>query len=151
MPARAAGSTLRDPWTPGRARGGDGPLLPVPPVPAPAGTSVLGESASSAPVRGRAANVMPRRWSRGRPAPASSSRVPSLVTVSVDGRRVRTIRPGSLAVRYAITLSARRLRPGLHVVRIRVTFELGSGTSPATMTRRVRVCAARVRAPRFTG
>ena len=75
----------------------------------------------------------------------------SLVTVSVDGRRVRTIRPGSLAVRYAITLSARRLRPGLHVVRIRVTFELGSGTSPATMTRRVRVCAARVRAPRFTG
>jgi hypothetical protein len=43
------------------------------------------------------------------------------------------------------------MRPGVHIVRARITFVAGSRTSAKTRTVRFDRCAPRVVAPRFTG
>jgi hypothetical protein len=44
-----------------------------------------------------------------------------------------------------------RLAPGRYRLRVRVTFQLGSGSPPVDLKRVIRVCAPRVSRPRFTG
>ena len=69
------------------------------------------------------------------------------IHVSVDGRRLGA-REVRLLQRRVLPLT-RVLSPGRHRLTIRVTFEQGSATPPATLTRTIVVCAAR--APRVTG
>ena len=53
-------------------------------------------------------------------------------------------------LRRQLTISGLgRAAPGPHRITARVRFRLGSGTSPLTLSRRVRICAALL--PRFTG
>ena len=72
----------------------------------------------------------------------------SRVAVFVDGRLVRRVR-GRLLQRRLTVSRLGRVAPGPHRVVTRVRFRLGSGTSPLTLVRRVRICRALL--PRFTG
>src|SRR4051794_9549128 len=69
-------------------------------------------------------------------------------TVFVDGRLVRRLRGTPLQRRLRIS-RAGRLAAGRHRVTVRVTFSLGSGARPLTLTRSVTIC--RASKPRFTG
>jgi hypothetical protein len=71
------------------------------------------------------------------------------IRVSVDGRRLGT-REIRLLQRRVLPLN-RVFSPGRHRVSIRVAFEPGSATAPATLTRTIIVCGRATRAPRVTG
>ena len=71
------------------------------------------------------------------------------IRVSVDGRRLGT-REIRLLQRRVLPLN-RIFSPGRHRVSIRVAFEPGSATAPATLTRTIIVCSRATRAPRVTG
>jgi hypothetical protein len=71
------------------------------------------------------------------------------IEVSVDGRRLGT-REIRLLQRRVFPLH-RLFSPGRHRLTIRVRFEEGSATAPATLTRSFVVCSRATRAPRFTG
>jgi hypothetical protein len=71
------------------------------------------------------------------------------VQISVNGRLRRDIRPAILQKRVIPRV---RLAPGRDRIRVRVTFQLGSGKPPLTLSRIVRVCRAlALRKPNFTG
>ena len=74
---------------------------------------------------------------------SDSAAQPQRVTVSLDGRRIRTTGSGSFLVR----VPANRLRPGRHRLTVVATDAAGNRT---TRTFTFRVCAAR-RGPRFAG
>ena len=74
---------------------------------------------------------------------SDSAAPPQRVTVSIDGRRVRTTSSASFTVRVPVA----RLRPGRHRLTVVAVDAAGNRT---TRTFRFRVCAAR-RGPRFTG
>jgi hypothetical protein len=69
------------------------------------------------------------------------------IQVFVNGRLKRALRMGALERRLTRRL---RLGPGRHRLRVRVTFQRGSGSPPVTLRRAIRVCKARAR-PSFTG
>jgi hypothetical protein len=71
------------------------------------------------------------------------------VRVSIDGRAVRRVTVVRTQRRVPLVLDVRGLRPGRHRVSVRVTFRLGSGTRPLTLSRPFGVCAPIT--PRFTG
>ena len=73
----------------------------------------------------------------------------STIRVSVDGRRLGT-REIRLLQRRVLPLN-RIFSPGRHRLTIRVAFEPGSATAPATLTRTIIVCSRATRAPRVTG
>lgn len=69
--------------------------------------------------------------------------------ISVDGRRLGT-REIRLLQRRVLPLT-RIFSPGRHRMTIRVAFEPGSATAPATLSRTIIVCSRATRAPRVTG
>jgi hypothetical protein len=74
----------------------------------------------------------------------------STIRISVDGRRLGT-REVRLLQRRVLPLN-RIFSAGRHRLTIRVTFEEGSATAPATLTRTLVVCSrAATRAPGVTG
>ena len=73
----------------------------------------------------------------------------STIRVSVDGRRLGT-REIRLLQQRVLPLN-RIFSPGPHRLTIRVTFEEGSATAPATLTRTIVVCNSATQAPRVTG
>ena len=109
--------------------------LPRPAAPAPA----------PAPPRVTAANIPRACASRSFLARVRSDTAapPQRVTVSLDGRRIRTTSRGSFRVRVPVG----GLRPGSHRLTVVAIDAAGNRTR---RTFRFRVCAAR-RAPRFTG
>jgi hypothetical protein len=70
------------------------------------------------------------------------------IQVFVNGRLRSSLTLGALQKRIGTRV---RLAPGRYRVRIRVIFQLGSGTRPLTFRRVVRVCGLLARHPRFTG
>ena len=101
------------------------------------------------PRAGRAPRASPRRNAR---CIARASQIQltgqrmSTIRVSVDGRRLGT-REIRLLQRRVLPLN-RIFSPGRHRLTIRVTFEPGSATAPATLTRTIVVCSrAAARAP----
>lgn len=115
------------------------PFVPPGPGPPDAGTAgAAGLTVSTMPCITRASQVQ-----------LTGQRM-STIRVSVDGRRLgsREIR---LLQRRVLPLN-RVFSPGRHRLAIRVGFEEGSATAPATLARTLIVCSrAATRAPRFTG
>jgi SdrD B-like domain len=70
-------------------------------------------------------------------------------TFYVDGRKVKTVSKRDKHGRYALKLTARKLRYGAHRVRVVVTFTSTSGTKPVTL--RLAVVRCRPVVPKFTG
>lgn len=131
-----------------------GPIPPAPVVPGqPVEPGAVAPPGPAPPVAGRAGTArfaLPTRR-------ACVSRIPRLrlsgtrisrVSVFVDGRIVGRRSLTSLQRRTSVS-RVRQVGAGSHLVTVRVSFRLGSGTRPLTLTRRVTVCAAA--RPRFTG
>jgi hypothetical protein len=116
------------------------PSAVVPPVPRPPKAGTGGVAGLVRSRLGRCVERVPRLRLRG-------ARIGRLV-VRVDGRVVQRLRSGPLQRRLTIRRH-RGLDPGRHRVTVRVTFRLGSGTPPVTLTRRLTIC--RPVLPRFTG
>jgi hypothetical protein len=129
-----------DPLTPVVPDQGRQPGPVFPPVPRPPHAGDAGVAGLVRARLGRCVERAPRLRLRG-------TRIGRLV-VRVDGRVVQRLRSGPLQRRLTIA-GHRGLRPGRHRVVVRVTFRLGSGTPPVTLSRRVRIC--RPVLPRFTG
>jgi hypothetical protein len=74
------------------------------------------------------------------------------VTYFVDGRRVATVTRADAAGRYIARVDPRRLRAGVHRVRVRVQFRSDAGPV-RTLNMSFRTCARPVQAvqPHFTG
>jgi hypothetical protein len=70
------------------------------------------------------------------------------VQVYVDGRLRRALTVHSLQSRLTPHVT---LRPGSYSVKVRVTFQRGTGSPPATRTTRIRICARAQASPSFTG
>jgi hypothetical protein len=71
------------------------------------------------------------------------------VQVFVNGRLRHDLRLAPLQKRVLPRL---RLAQGRNRIRVRVTFQLGSGRAPITLKRVVRACRVlTIRKPRFTG
>jgi hypothetical protein len=66
----------------------------------------------------------------------------------VNGRLARDLRLAPLQKRVLPPL---KLDHGRNRVRVRVTFQLGSGSGPITLRRVLRVCQALAARPQFTG
>jgi hypothetical protein len=136
--------------TPG---GGDRPVPPVPPDPPgaePPGAVEEADSVPSVAVRGRLGTSMSRACVTRRVRVRIVSTRPRQITVSVDRRPMKRIRPIPLSGQYLVTIPVRRLGPGRHRLSVRAVYELGSGSAPVTVTRRLVVCA-RAAPPKFTG
>jgi hypothetical protein len=116
----------------------DPPYVPAGPVPPDAGEAgAAGVTATNARCITRASQIQ-----------LTGQRM-STIRVSVDGRRLST-REIRLLQRRVLPLT-RIFSPGRHRLTIRVTFERGSATAPATLTRTIVVCGRATRAPRVTG
>ena len=129
-----------DPLTPVVPDQGGQPGPVFPPVPRP---PHAGDAGVAGLVRARLARCVeriPRLRLRG-------TRISRLV-VRVDGRVVQRLHGGPLQRQLTIRRQ-RGLAPGRHRIAVRVTFRLGSGSPPVTLSRRVRIC--RPVLPRFTG
>jgi hypothetical protein len=114
------------------------PFVPPGPEPPTAGAAgAAGVSASNVRCITRASQIQ-----------LTAQRV-STIRVSVDGRRL-SVRQIRLLQRRVLPLT-RIFTPGRHRLTIRVTFEQGSATAPATLTRTIVVCGRAARAPRVTG
>jgi hypothetical protein len=74
----------------------------------------------------------------------------SSVALFVSGRRVRGVSVRPLQSRIAIRVR-RSFKPGVHRVTAVVRFQRGAGTPSLRLSSQVRVCAARLRSPSFTG
>jgi uncharacterized repeat protein (TIGR01451 family) len=140
----------------------DPPVPPQPITPIPVSPVVPGQPT----VPGAVAPPLPRPPAAGRAAVAGVvakglahcvTRIPRMTVrgtrisdaaVFVDGRLVRRLHP-ALLQRQATIPRLPRLPAGRHRVTVRVSFQLGSGSRPRTLTRVVRICQAV--APRFTG
>ena len=70
----------------------------------------------------------------------------SRVQVFVNGRLRKTVLVAPLQRTIVPRL---KLRPGRHHIRLRVTYQLGSGTAPVNLARTLKICAKPQ--PRFTG
>jgi uncharacterized repeat protein (TIGR01451 family) len=128
--------------------------VPEPPVPvAAAGVVPEGEASLVPPGAGAAglSRLSPLRGClrRGSRVVVSGSRIAN-ITLSVGGRRVGGLRVQALQRRAVIHVVGNP-RPGRYRVTALIRFQRGSGTPAVTLTRTVRVCGARARAPRFTG
>jgi hypothetical protein len=121
----------------------DVPSAVFPDVARPPVAGAAGVAGASASQLARCVTRLPRMAIRGRHI--------SRVSVFVNGRRIRVIRPAVLARRLRIrSLARHRVTPGRrYTIVARVQFRLGSGTRPLTLVRRVRICRALL--PRFTG
>jgi hypothetical protein len=131
------------------------PLPPPPPPPAPPPPSPIippGPKPPDANDPGHAGIRLPQAF-RGCIGP----RVPRVnlqgtrvarIQVFVNGRLRRRITMGALQRRVTPRV---KLAPGRYRLRVRVTFQLGSGSPPEDLKRVIRVCAPRVSRPRFTG
>jgi hypothetical protein len=117
----------RDPDVPG-------PVSPAGPTPPRAGAAGRARFEVGPATRTPRVTVSGTRISRAR------------ILVNRRLRRTLHLRILQRRVRTRITLA-----PGRHRVTARVAFELGSGTPPVSLTRTVRICSPRARAPRFTG
>jgi hypothetical protein len=136
--------------TPG---GGERPVPPVPPDPPgsePRGAVEEADSVPSRNVRGRLGTSMRRACVTRRARIRIVSTRPREITVSVDRRPRKRIRPIPLSGQYLVTFPVRRLEPGRHRLSVRVVYQLGSGSFPVTVTRRLVVCA-RTAPANFTG
>ena len=140
----------------------DPPVPPQPITPIPISPVVPGQ----ATLPGAVAPPLPRPPQAGRAAVAGIvmrglgrcvTRVPRMTlrgtrisdaAVFLDGRLVRRLRP-TLLQRQTRIPGLPRPRAGRHRVTVRVSFQLGSGSRPRTLTRVIRICAAT--RPRFTG
>jgi len=118
----------------------DGPVEPVGPTPPDAGEA----GSATAKFRGATSGCIRTHVPR---VDFTGTRIAS-VRVYVDGhpRRNLTMRTLQREVTPRVTLA-----PGRHRVTAHVIFEPGAGTPPLTLTGTVRICAARVLAPVFTG
>jgi hypothetical protein len=129
-----------DPLTPAVPGQPHRPVPVEPPVPRPPRAGTAGVAGLVRARLARCVERIPRTVLRG-------TRIGRLV-MRLDGRVVHRLRSGPLQRRLVI----RRLRgldPGRHRITVRVTFRLGSGTPPVTLSRRVVIC--RPVLPRFTG
>ena len=127
------------PPLPGPSPPPEPPFVPPGPGPPAAGRAgAAGVTASNARCIARASQIQ-----------LTGQRM-STIRVSVDGRRLGT-REIRLLQRRVLPLN-RIFSAGRHRLTIRVTFEQGSATAPATLTRTFIVCSrAATRAPRVTG
>ena len=73
------------------------------------------------------------------------------VVFTLDGRRVSTLTKPNFRGQFALRINPRRLKVGVHRLRVVATFERGSGTRPKTMRLSFQRCARALQAPRFTG
>ena len=137
--------------TPG---GGERPVPPVPaaaPGSAPPGAIAEAGSVPSRDVRGRLGTSMSHACLARRVRLRIVSTRPRVITVSVDRRPVKRIRPIPLSDQYLVTFSVRRLEPGRHRLSVRAVYELGSGSVPVTIRRTLIVCARTAPTANFTG
>jgi hypothetical protein len=70
------------------------------------------------------------------------------IQIFVNGRLRRRVTMGALQRRVSPRL---RLAPGRYRVRVRVVFQLGSGSRPLSLTRAIHVCRLLAARPKFTG
>jgi hypothetical protein len=70
------------------------------------------------------------------------------VQVYVDGRLRRTLTVHSLQSRLTPRVT---LRPGSYSVKVRVTFQRGTGSPPVMLATRIRICGPPRAGPVFTG
>jgi hypothetical protein len=130
------------------------PPPPPPPAPPPSPVVPPGPSPPDASDAGRAGLIVRRATSR-----CIRSRVPR---VSFAGTRIARVQVYvNDRLRRALTLQTLQRRvtprvtvaPGTHRVRVRVTFQRGTGSPPVVLATTIRVCVAARRAgrPAFTG
>ena len=135
------------------------PVEPIPPTPdvpglpdvpsavfpdvSPPRAGAAGAAGISVSQLARCVTRLPRLSIRGRNI--------SRVSVLLNGRRIRVIRPAVLQRRLTLrSLTGRAVTPGRrYTIAARVRFRLGSGTRPLALVERVRICRALL--PRFTG
>ena len=117
-----------------------GPVAPAGPTPPRAGAAGRARFEVGPATRRCLRNRTPR-------VTVSGTRI-SRVRIFVNGGPRRTLNLRILQARARLRVT---LAPGRHRVTARVTFQLGSGTPPVSLTRTVRICPPRARAPRFTG
>ena len=70
------------------------------------------------------------------------------VALYVNGRLSRRVSVGILQRRVRLRV---KLPTGLSRVRLRVTFQLGSGSRPENLTRVIKICRRIASHPHFTG
>jgi hypothetical protein len=116
------------------------PVVPPGPAPPDAGDAAVAgaifRKVTAACVRTRVPRV-----------PLQGTRIAS-VRVYVDGRLRRAVTVHSLQSRLTPGV---RLRPGSYGVRVRVTFQRGTGSPPVALATRIRICARERASPVFTG
>jgi hypothetical protein len=134
------------------------PPAPQPPAPQPqppAPPSPLVPPGPKPPEAGDAARagILFRQATRG----CIRGRVPRLSFQGTRVARIQVFVNGNLRRRLTVQTLQRRvtprvtLLPGSYRLAVRVTFQRGTGSPPVTLTRRIRICAARATRPPFTG
>jgi hypothetical protein len=129
------------------------PPPPPPPLPLPPSPIIPpGPKPPDAGDTGHAGFLLPQaaRACLGRRVPRVDFRGTRIarIQVFVNGHLRRRLTMGALQRRVRPRV---RLAPGRHRVRVRVTFQRGSGSPPVNLTRVIRVCRPLATRPRFTG
>jgi len=134
------------------------PSVPVAPAPAPAPAAAPAPVAAPAPASDVAGviSTSPSRAARVAVATRCASRTARVtvtgrsmrdVTLSVNGKRVRTVRVGAAATRVTVSVPIAQGRA--QTVTARVRFR--NGAAPRTLVHRAVRCAAAAVQPQFTG